>query len=142
MYCNRDGICCETGCHCEECQYYCDDCDDGPPPIFDRIFFDLDSSVLRPESKDELDKVVAYMEARPHVDVLIEGHCCDLASNTYNIALGRRRAESAKRYLVEHGVDGSRIATQSFGEERPWVGVEQRPLNRRAVILVVPDYVQ
>ena len=138
-YCDKNMICCKTGCPCANCQYICDDCHECPPPVFDKIFFDLDESVLRPESKEELDKVVAFMESHPGKKVLIEGHCCDLASDSYNMALGRRRAVSAKEYLVAHGVRADRMITQSYGEERPWVSIEQRPLNRRAVIIVLPD---
>lgn len=138
-YCDKNMICCQTGCPCAHCQYICDDCDDCPPLTFDKIFFDLDQSILRPESKDELDRVVAFMEANPDKKVLIEGHCCDLASDSYNMALGRRRAQATKEYLMRQGISGDRMITQSYGEERPWVGIEQRPLNRRAVIVVLPD---
>lgn len=138
-YCDRNMICCATGCPCVHCQYICDDCSDCPPLTFDRIFFDLDRSVLRPESKEELDKVVAYLAVNPDRMVLVEGHCCDLGSDGYNLDLGRRRAEAVKRYLAGHGVAPGRILTQSYGERRPWVEMEQRPLNRRAVIIVLPE---
>jgi outer membrane protein OmpA-like peptidoglycan-associated protein len=138
-YCDKNMICCRTGCPCANCQYICDDCDDCPPAVFDKIFFDLDQAVLRPESKVELDRVIAFMEANPGKMVLIEGHCCDWASDAYNLDLGRRRAQAAKEYLMRQGISGDRMLTQSYGEQRPWVGEEQRPLNRRAVIVVMPD---
>ncbi len=137
VYCDENKICCETGCVCEECQYICDDCDNCPPMIFDKIFFDLDKDVLRPEGIEECEKVIRYMNAFPEIDVLIEGHCCDLASEPYNIDLGRRRAESVERYLVDREIDPGRISTQTFGETSPWVGVPQRELNRRAVVIVI-----
>lgn len=138
-YCDKNMICCRTGCPCANCQYICDDCEDCPPQVFDKIFFDLDQSFLRPESKIELDRVIAFLEANPRKKILIEGHCCDWASEAYNMALGRRRAESARDYLVRQGISADRMITQSYGQQRPWVGEAQRPLNRRAVIVVMPD---
>lgn len=124
---------CIHGCYepcgtCPECR---------APMIFDKIFFDLDKSVLRPEGREECDKVVAYMNAHPEVDVIVQGHCCDLATDEYNIGLGDRRAAAVKRYLIDHGIDGSRVSTRTFGEREPWQPVERRELNRRAIVIVV-----
>lgn len=125
---------CIHGCYepcgtCPECRQ---------PMIFDKIFFDLDKSVLRPAGREECDKVVAYMNANPEISVDVQGHCCDLATETYNVGLGQRRAESVKRYLIEHGIDPSRIKTETFGERQPWQPVEHRELNRRAIVIVLP----
>ncbi len=136
-YCTKDMICCQTGCPCESCQYICDDCDDCPPMVFDKIFFDLDKAVLRPEGVAECARIAGYLNAHPEFDAIIEGHTCDLATDQYNIDLGSRRAESVKQCLIEHGVNSSRLSTRTYGEEQPWVGVEQRQLNRRAVVIVV-----
>lgn len=138
-YCDKNMICCRTGCPCENCQYICDNCSDCPPTTFDKIFFDLDQSVLRPDAIIECNKVLEYLRANPAKHVLIEGHCCDLATEVYNIGLGRRRAESVKQYLVQNGISADRILTETYGETRPWVGVEQRELNRRAIVIVLPD---
>jgi len=138
-YCDKNMICCRTGCPCENCQYICDDCSDCPPTSFDKIFFDLDKAVLRPDAIVECNKVLAYLQANPTRNILIEGHCCDLATEVYNIDLGRRRAEVVKQFLVQNGIDAGRIATQTFGESRPWVGLEQRELNRRAIVIVLPE---
>jgi len=107
------------------------------PVVFDKIFFDLDKSVLRPKSKEVCQEVVDYMKTHPEDNVTIEGHCCDLASDAYNVALGQRRASSVKKYLVEHGIAPVRISTETYGESRPWVGVETRDLNRRAIVIVL-----
>ena len=136
-FCDENLVCCTTGCQCEKCEYICDDCDDCPGGYFDKIFFDLDKSVLRPEGREECDRVLAYLEAHPEKDIVIEGHTCDLASDDYNVGLGQRRARSVEQYLIEHGVNSSRIQTATYGETLPWVGLEQRELNRRAVVLVL-----
>lgn len=141
-YCDKNMICCRTGCVCATCEYICDDCHDCPPTYFDKIFFDLDKSVLRPDAIIECNKVLDYMRANPGRAVQIEGHCCDLATETYNVGLGQRRADSVARYLVENGVSADRISTQTYGETRPWVGVDQRELNRRAVVIVLPEAVR
>jgi len=138
-YCDKNMICCRTGCPCEHCQYICDDCSDCPPATFDKIFFDLDKAVLRPDAIVECNKVLEYLRINPAKHVLIEGHCCDLASEVYNIDLGRRRAEAVRQYLIENGVSAERILIETYGESRPWVGVEQRNLNRRAIVIVLPD---
>lgn len=124
---------CIHGCY-EPCGS-CPECHE--PMIFDKIFFDLDKSVLRPAGKEECERVIAYMNAHPGIDVIVQGHCCDLAPDAYNIALGQRRAESVKRYLVEHGIDSGRISTRTYGEREPWQPVEHRELNRRAIVIVV-----
>ena len=134
-FCTPDMICCETGCPCASCQHICDHCDDCGP-TWDRIFFDLDKSFLRPDAIRECEKVLAYMLDNPEKSVLIEGHACDLASNSYNQALGQRRADAVATYLVENGIAPARIQTQSYGERDPWQPVSQRALNRRAVVQV------
>lgn len=125
---------CIHGCYepcgtCPECRQ---------PMIFDKIFFDLDKSVLRPAGREECDKVIAYMNAHPDISVDVQGHCCDLATEVYNVGLGQRRAASVKRYLIEHGIDAARIQTETFGERQPWQPVEHRELNRRAIVIVLP----
>ena len=61
------------------------------------------------------------LNANPAVKIRVAGHCAERGSDEYNIALGRRRAEAAKRYLSDRGIDASRIETASFGRERPAV---------------------
>lgn len=85
------------------------------------IYFEYDSDELRDDSKSLLDAKLKQMNANPNVKVRIAGHCDERGSDEYNIALGRRRAEVAKRYLTDRGIDASRIETSSFGRERPAV---------------------
>jgi peptidoglycan-associated lipoprotein len=83
------------------------------------IHFDFDRSNIRPDDQAALDQKVAILTANPDLRIRISGHCDERGSDEYNLALGNRRATSAKQYLVSHGVDASRIETASFGEERP-----------------------
>ena len=85
------------------------------------IHFDLDKSNIRGDDMGALDQKVAIMQANPDLRIRIGGHCDERGSDEYNLALGNRRAQSAKQYLVSHGIDASRIETQSWGEERPAV---------------------
>lgn len=105
------------------------------PPLvtFEPIYFDLDKSKLRPRGIQTAKEIVAYMKKHPQAYVRIEGNCCDLAPNDYNMKLGQRRAHSVARFLVKHGVDKDRIATATYGEERRvTTDPDKRPLNRRA----------
>lgn len=137
---NPKACCCDHRKVCVAgCAQGCGDCEACKLITFDKIFFDLDKSVLRPAGREECDRVVKYMNENPDVDVLVQGHCCDLASDAYNVGLGQRRADSVKRYLTEHGIAGSRIKAVSFGERQPWQPLEHRELNRRAIVIVVPD---
>jgi peptidoglycan-associated lipoprotein len=83
------------------------------------IHFDFDKYVLSPQSMMILDDKAAYLREHAGVRVLVEGHADDRGSNEYNLALGDRRANSAKNYLVKSGVAASRITTISYGEEQP-----------------------
>jgi peptidoglycan-associated lipoprotein len=85
------------------------------------IHFDLDKSNIRSDDMGALDQKVAILQANPELKIRIGGHCDERGSDEYNLALGNRRAQSAKQYLVSHGIDASRIETQSWGEERPLV---------------------
>lgn len=85
------------------------------------IFFDFDRSNIRPDDMASLDQKVQILQANPELRIRIHGHCDERGSDEYNLALGNRRAQSAKQYLVSHGIDANRIDTQSWGEERPLV---------------------
>jgi len=85
------------------------------------IHFDLDKSNIRSDDMGALDQKVAILQANPDLRIRIGGHCDERGSDEYNLALGNRRAQSAKQYLVSHGIDAGRIETQSWGEERPAV---------------------
>lgn len=85
------------------------------------IHFDYDRSNVRPDDMATLDQKVAILQANRDLRIRIGGHCDERGSDEYNLALGNRRAQAAKQYLVSHGIDASRIETQSWGEERPLV---------------------
>ncbi|ARM31197.1 peptidoglycan-associated lipoprotein Pal [Prosthecochloris sp. HL-130-GSB] len=84
------------------------------------VFYAFDSSVLDMASQNQLKENAQWMMDNPDSKVIIEGHCDERGTNEYNIALGERRADSAKNYLVNLGIDPSRMQTVSYGEERPF----------------------
>src|SRR6266566_1804747 len=83
------------------------------------IHFDYDKAIIRGGDAAVLDQKVAILQANPALRIRISGHCDERGSDEYNLALGNRRATAAKQYVVSHGIDGSRIETVSYGEERP-----------------------
>ena len=83
------------------------------------IYFDFDRSFLSPMAQQSLKAKAQWLMANPDVSVTIEGHCDNRGTFEYNLALGDRRAESAKAFLVDLGIDAKRLATISYGEERP-----------------------
>jgi len=82
------------------------------------IYFDYDSFTLQPAARQALERNAAWMRTNPTVKVTIEGHCDERGSDEYNLALGDRRARAVKSYLTTLGIDGERLATISYGEER------------------------
>ena len=85
----------------------------------DRIYFDYNQSNIRADASPILDAQAAWLSRYPQVHVRIEGNCDERGTREYNFALGGRRANAVKQYLVAHGVDASRIDTVSYGKERP-----------------------
>ena len=85
----------------------------------EEIHFDFDKYVLTPKAMMILDEKASYLREHPEVRVLIEGHCDERGTQEYNLALGDRRANSAKSYLIKSGVMESRLTTISYGEEQP-----------------------
>jgi peptidoglycan-associated lipoprotein len=83
------------------------------------IYFDFDSAVLLPVAREVLSRKADWLRENPDASIIIEGHCDERGTNAYNIALGERRAESAKAYLVDLGIDELTLTTISYGEERP-----------------------
>ncbi|MGE3538456.1 MAG: peptidoglycan-associated lipoprotein Pal [Candidatus Tectimicrobiota bacterium] len=83
------------------------------------IYFDFDKYDLRPDARATLDRKVAFMNQSSSVRAQIEGHCDERGTNAYNLALGERRANSAKQYMTTAGVSAGRLSTISYGEERP-----------------------
>lgn len=85
----------------------------------DRIFFETDSSELTPAAQATLAKQARWLNRFSHYQIKIEGHADERGTRAYNFALGARRANVTKNYLIARGVSGSRIRTTSFGKERP-----------------------
>lgn len=83
------------------------------------IYFDYDQEAVRADGQPTLDRKAAIMLANPALRIKIAGHADDRGSDEYNLVLGNKRATAAKRYLESKGIDGSRIETISYGEERP-----------------------
>lgn len=83
------------------------------------VYFDFDEYELKPEARERLAKNAEFMKSHPEFVYTIEGHCDERGTNEYNLALGDRRANAAKNYLISLGVTGNRLQTLSYGEERP-----------------------
>lgn len=104
--------------------------------VGDRVFFGYDRVDLVPEAKQTLDLQAEWLARYPNITVTIEGHADERGTREYNLALGDRRANAVRSYLLSRGVDASRIQTISYGKERPAVfGSDDQSWaqNRRAV---------
>jgi peptidoglycan-associated lipoprotein len=103
------------------------------------VLFDVDSARLDPQARSVLDEQSNWLEMNSNINVIIEGHCDERGTREYNLALGAKRANSVKSYLTSSGINSSRIATISYGKERPVVQGTGRNVwreNRRAITLV------
>ena len=85
----------------------------------ENIYFDFDKSNLKPKAQEVLKRKAEWLRNNPGESVIIEGHCDERGTNEYNLALGDRRAQSAKNFLINLGIAESRLTTISYGEERP-----------------------
>jgi len=85
----------------------------------ENIYFDFDRSDLNPEAQEALKRKAKWLRKNPGESVIIEGHCDERGTNEYNLALGDRRAQSAKNFLKDLGIAKSSLTTISYGEERP-----------------------
>jgi peptidoglycan-associated lipoprotein len=83
------------------------------------VYFDYDSSDLSPQTRDTLQAFSTVAQQRPDQNLRVEGNCDERGTTEYNLALGQRRAEAAKNYLLNLGLEPSRITTISYGKERP-----------------------
>ena len=104
--------------------------------VADRVFFATNKSTLTTASRDVLRKQAAWMRKKKNLKFTIEGHADERGTREYNLALGERRANSVKDYLMTYGISGSRLSVISYGKERP-VNSGSTPLawsqNRRSV---------
>lgn len=104
--------------------------------VGDTVFFAFDKSDLSKVSKEQLKKEATWLNAHKDLKITIEGHCDERGTREYNLALGERRAETARKFLEANGIDSSRMDTISYGKERPAiVGHDEAAWsqNRRAV---------
>ena len=85
----------------------------------DRVFFATNKSSLTTKSRETLRKQATYLRKNKKLNVTIEGHADERGTREYNLALGERRANSAKDYLMTYGISGKRISTISYGKEKP-----------------------
>ena len=106
--------------------------------VKDRVFFATNKSTLTTASRDTLRKQAAFMRKKKDLTFTIEGHADERGTREYNLALGERRANAVKDYLMTYGISGSRISVISYGKERP-VNSGSTPLawsqNRRSVTI-------
>ena len=104
--------------------------------VKDRVFFATNKSTLTTASRDTLRKQAAWLRKNSDINVVLEGHADERGTREYNLALGERRANAAKDYLMTYGVSGKRITVISYGKEKP-VNPASTPLawsqNRRSV---------
>lgn len=104
------------------------------------VYFDFDEAALRQDARDRLARNAEFLRSRPEFQVQIEGHCDERGTSEYNLALGERRAQATRDYLVSLGVAAGRLRTVSYGEERPACPESAEScwqLNRRARFLLV-----
>ncbi|WP_417909774.1 peptidoglycan-associated lipoprotein Pal [Candidatus Electronema sp. PJ] len=104
-------------------------------PQMKSIYYDFDQSAVRKNQAAKMEANAHHLKKNAGARVIVEGNCDERGTKEYNLALGERRASSAKKYLINLGVEASRIRTMSFGEERPlFVGTEESDyeLNRRS----------
>ena len=107
--------------------------------VGDRVFFESDSSDLTPQGRDTLDKQAQWLNQYSRYAFTIEGHADERGTREYNIALGARRAETVRQYLVSRGVSAQRMRTISYGKERPVAlcnDISCWSQNRRAVTVL------
>jgi len=117
-----------------------------PPPAPTKVdlsdaFFDFDSYTLRDDARNALTDDGKQLVGATRVSVTVEGHCDERGTNDYNLALGQKRADAAKDFLVSYGVDGARVSTISYGETRPFdLGHDETAWakNRRAHLVANP----
>ncbi|MDI6840653.1 MAG: OmpA family protein [bacterium] len=100
-----------------------------------RINFDFDKYDIRPGDAKILENNAKVLREHPDINVLIEGHCCEIGTAEYNMALGWKRAKAAKDYLINLGIKPDRLSTISYGEERP-LDPRDLPKNRRAEFVI------
>jgi outer membrane protein OmpA-like peptidoglycan-associated protein len=112
------------------------------------VFFDFDKYFLRPESFTELNRVVAFLNEYPNIEIEMSAHTDSRGSDEYNITLSHNRAKSVMEYILSKGIAASRIVSKGYGETKPVAGNEQadgsdnaegRQLNRRVEFTIMKN---
>ena len=110
------------------------------PGVPDRVFFATNESILTTASRETLRKQAEYLRKNSSMNIVLEGHADERGTREYNLALGERRANAARDYLMTYGISGKRISVISYGKEKP-VNPASSPLawsqNRRSVTVKV-----
>jgi peptidoglycan-associated lipoprotein len=104
--------------------------------VGDRVYFDTDMSNIREDGRQTLNRQAEWLKKYTNYPITIAGHCDERGTREYNLALGERRANAARQYLIAQGIPASRIRTTSYGKENPDPpGADEQAwaLNRRAV---------
>lgn len=107
--------------------------------VGDRVFFDTDSSSVRADQRTTLERQAAWLAQYPQTQIVVEGHADERGTREYNLALGQRRANSARDVLVAQGVSSARLSVISYGKDRPAAlgsSADAWAQNRRAVTVV------
>ena len=107
--------------------------------VGDRVFFETDQTELTPQARTTLDKQAQWLQYYGKYSFTVEGHADERGTREYNIALGARRAQTVRDYLVSRGIDGNRMRTISYGKERPVAvcnDISCWSQNRRAVTVL------
>jgi peptidoglycan-associated lipoprotein len=107
--------------------------------VGDRVFFDFNESGIASKAAATLEKQAAWLQKYPNKTIVVEGHCDERGTREYNLALGERRANAVREYLISSGVSAARIETISYGKERPAVMGSNDSAwaqNRRSVTLL------
>ncbi|MBN1290306.1 MAG: peptidoglycan-associated lipoprotein Pal [Candidatus Latescibacteria bacterium] len=86
---------------------------------FNTVYFDFDKSDIKSDQRSNLSNNARLLSDNSTIRIRIEGHCDERGTDEYNMALGQRRADAIKQYLIDYGISSSRISTISYGEERP-----------------------
>ena len=113
-----------------------------PGAALQDVYYEFDSTDLIIDAREVLKKNAEWMKAHPAAQVEVEGHCDDIGSAEYNLALGAKRAQTAKDFLVSEGVEANRLVTISYGKEAPACfeqTEECRVKNRRARFVVFKE---
>lgn len=107
--------------------------------IGDRVYFGYDQYDLTSEARSTIERQAQWMKTYPNVSVMVEGHCDERGTREYNLALGEKRANAVRNYLISNGVQAGRIQSISYGKERPAImGADETSWaqNRRGVLVV------